>query len=153
MKRKFSSELRRTSAKIKHYIDNPAPDRMERQNSAIATQAGIAFRLEELEVQPSKAGKRRKGYKSPHRRAIEVICGKLDHPDLQSVLAALEDNDSIEDMYEAIPSPIIDIHTIEICHDSKEMKFTLRTGYEKAIAFKTIQNLINMYKYEKSAPD
>lgn len=152
MKRqKYSSELRRTSEKIKHCIVNSSPDATDRMLSAVSTQAGIAFDIEALEAQPSKAGKNRTGYRSPLRRAVEQICMQLSRPNMESVLQVLEDGESIEDMYEAAPTPIIDIHAIEVFRDDEKVKFTMRTSREKTVTFKTIRNLIDMHK--ASLPD
>lgn len=144
---KSSEELRRTSEKIKYHIVNPSSDGTDRMMSAVATQSKIAFEIETIEAQPSNAGKKKEGYRAPLRRAVEMICGKLDRPDLESVLQILEDQDRIDDWYGLTPAAI-DIHVVEVFRDSKKLRFSERSGREKTVSFKRIQNLIDMYKAE-----
>lgn len=113
--------------------------------SATATQSRLAFDLEAVEMQPSNAGRKRKGYKGPVRRTVNRICALLSYPDLESVLQVFEDQERIENMYEALTDRI-DIHTVEVLRDSEKIKFTYRNGKEDTRKFKTIKNLIDQYK-------
>ena len=148
MKRKKSSEeLNRTARKIQVHATKPVLDSLARILSATSTQANIALSLEALEAQPSQAGKHRKGHRGPFRHAIEKICLRLDpnKRDLKSVLTALENEDYIDDLYGAAEDPI-DIHAIEIDREDQKVYYDLRNGESDKKSFKTIYNLISIYK-------
>jgi hypothetical protein len=144
MKRKnVSDELQRTTNKIMGNVVNQAPDSKDRILSATATQSRLVVDLQAFELQPSFAGKKKRGYKAPLHRAVDFICSQLSQADLKSVLEFMEDYEKIEELHGRMT---LDIHVIEVDPDSRYIAYTQRDGREKKASFKTIENLISQYK-------
>jgi len=96
----------------------------------------------------SNAGKGRRGFRGPVRRAVESICKDLHQNRLdvspQAVLDILNGDDGLaSDLFDAGE---IDIRIQEVVSKSAEIRYITRNGVEDKFTFKTLSNLISKYR-------
>ena len=107
--------------------------------------------------QQSRAGKGRRGYRSPLNKLVRRICERLENPSITDVLEKMEDDDLIKDLFYSDSDPIPinqisvnpahweDLGTVDLLREGKII-FRDRKGNEKHARVKTIQNYISDYK-------
>jgi predicted RNA-binding protein with RPS1 domain len=144
----LSGEFQRTAEKIRHHTTNPTADSAVRILSAVDTQSRLALSLERLEAQPSEAGKRREGYRSPMRHAVNRIRAKTPGCDLAALLNIFQDDaddkgtDLLKDLRGAITDPIK--VTIQEVDRQKQRVYYRHSGGEQKITFKTLNNYLSL---------
>lgn len=147
MKRQeLSGEVRRTAEKIKDCITNPTSNSADQVLSATDTQSGLVLSIERLEAQPSEAGKLRKGYRSPMRRAVNRIRAAKEPCDLERLLnifekAAAGESEFMLDLLHSSTDPI-KVTIQEVDRQKRWVYYSDSNGSEKKIAFKTLSNYL-----------
>ncbi len=135
--------------------NDPQADRFE--HSAVATVlehepviSSLAKRGRKDVDDKRRAGKSRRGRLSPIHAAVERICAELSEPTLEEVLAFMENDNRMSELYDSDTDAVSDVEIAEIDRAEDMVRYRSHDGIERVIAFKTIANYASLYKQKKN---